>query len=100
MPLIIVLDKGGVVWNVLKERIGVVGVVHLAAVVLQTVADYQIFHTHYDVVAAYLVEHLLGDVDVRCLVFYDHARMKMLVVKHGVTPLRQPVESKLHLVAH
>ena len=55
--------------NILSPRI-----VHLAAVVLQAVAHYQVVYMQQDVVGCNLVEHFLLQVDGWRLVLNNHAR--------------------------
>ena len=47
---------------------------------LKAVADDEIFYLHDYVVAAYLVEDLLRDVDVRSLVLDNHSRTELLSI--------------------
>ena len=47
---------------------------------LKTVTDDEIFYLHDYVVAAYLVEDLLRDVDVRSLVLDNHSRAELLSI--------------------
>ena len=47
---------------------------------LKTVADDEIFYLHDYVVAAYLVEDLLRDVDVRGFVLDNHSWTELLII--------------------
>lgn len=52
----------------------------MATIMLKTVADDEIFYFHDYVVAAYLVEDLLRDVDVRGFVLDNHSWTELLSI--------------------
>ena len=93
-------SQGSVFGYLLKERIGLVVVIDVATVVLESVADDEVINLHHDVVAANLVENLLRDIDVGSFVFDNHARLKLLIVKNGVASARHTIEKELHFVGH
>lgn len=82
------------------EMIGVGCIVHAAAVMVQTVAHYQVAYVHDHVVTAYLVEHPLRNGYVRTLVFYNHAWTQPAVVDHRVAAARHAVELQAYFIAH
>ena len=75
-------------------------VVYLTAVVDEAVRDDEVVYLEYHVVAAYLVEYLLGNIHCRGLVLNDDARAERTVVDHRVAPAAHAVELELHLVGH
>ena len=78
--------------------VGVVLVVHTQAVVLESVAHYEPVHVQTHVVAAYLVEDLLREGDVRCLVFHYHQRLGLPAEDHRVAALACGAHRDGHLV--
>ena len=50
-------------------------IIHLAAVALHAVADHEVVYMEQQVVCTGLLEHLLRERDVGCLVLYNHARL-------------------------
>lgn len=78
--------------------IGAMGVVHAQAVVLESVAHYEPVHVQTHVVAAYLVEDLLCEGDVRCLVFHYHQRLGLPAEDHRVAALACGAHRDGHLV--
>ena len=62
----------------MQERVRIAIIVDVAAIVLKSVADDEIFDLHDYVVAADLVENFLCDIDVWCLVLDNHAWAEML----------------------
>lgn len=57
-----------------EESVGVAGIIHAAAVVVDSVAHDEVIDLHDQIVAADLIEHALGNLNVRALVFNNHAR--------------------------
>ena len=74
------------------------GIIHAATIVGETVADDEVIDPEDKVVATNLVEHLLGDRNVGCLVFNNHARGEGAVVKHSVAPAGSAIQRQRHLV--
>lgn len=65
-----------------------------------SVTDDEPGYTELHVVAAYLTKRLLRDGDVRSLVFQDHDRVGLMVVKHAVASFARPVKIQRDFVAH
>ena len=55
----------------MKEGVGLSRIIDLAAIVGESVAYNEVVYLQYHIVAAYLLENLLGDVDRWSLVFND-----------------------------
>ena len=73
-------------------------IIHLAAVVLQTVTDHEIVYMQQHVVGGNLVENFLGNGDMRSLVFGDHSGAKFSVVEHAVGTQGLVAYSEFYLV--
>ena len=72
------VSQDWVIWNIAQKRVCLVVIVHVATIMLKTVTDDEIFYLHDYVVAAYLVEDLLRDVDVWGFVLDNHSRTELL----------------------
>ena len=86
--------------NLLFKGVGLISVVYLAAVVGESVAHNEIVGLDYHVVAAYLVEYLLGNMYRRGLVLNDDTWLQCTVVHYGVASPAHAVELDLHLIGH
>lgn len=64
----------------------------------EAVADDEVVHLEDKIVAAYLVEYLLGDGDVGRFVLDDHAGTDFAVVEHGVAAAAHAVEPEGNFV--
>ena len=84
----------------LKECITVCGIVHLAAVVFESVADDQVVYFQHEIVSRYLCEYIRGDCDCRGFVFDDYFRGECVVVYDSVAPEFYVVQFYLRLVCH
>ena len=73
-------------------------IVHLATIVAEAIAHHKVVHMQEHVVGSHLVEHLLSDIDARCLVLHNHARLGPQSIHHRVTPQALLSDDKLHLV--
>ena len=71
---------------------------YMQAEVLQAVADDEVGHLQNHVVAAYLVEGLLADADVRSLELHDDERSALTVVEHGIGTALHAVLLQAYLV--
>ena len=71
---------------------------YMQAEVLQTVADDEVGHLQNHVVAAYLVEGLLADGNVRSLELHDDERAALTVVEHGIGTALHAVLLQAYLV--
>ena len=65
---------------------------------VETIGDNQIFYFQNHVVAGNLVEYRLGNFYVRSLVFYNHLRTQILVIKHRITTFFGAVQFQLYFV--
>lgn len=83
-----------------QKRVLLICIIHLAAIVCDTVADNQIIDSHHHIVAANLVEHALGDTHRRTFVFDYHAWKDMEVVKHRVASALHAVHREAHFIGH
>ena len=92
--------QGVVVWDFWDECGATRVEIHLATVMAEAVADYQIGNAQHIIVGGYLVEHFLGDVDGGRLVFHDHDGLPLLGIQDTVTSAGGPVEAYRHLVPH
>ena len=75
---------GGVVGYLSQEGIAPVVVVHLAAVVRETVAHDEVVYVQQHVVDGDLVKHTLRYLDARSLVLHYHLGLQTLVIEHRV----------------
>ena len=73
-----------VVGNFSQECVVVCGVVHLATVVFEPVADYQVVYFQYEVVSGYLCKYVRGDCDCRGFVFDDGFGGESVVIYDSV----------------
>ena len=62
-----------IIGNILKKGIALMGVIHPATIMLHSITYYQIVNFQYHIIAGYLIEYRLCDLDVRSFVFYDHS---------------------------
>ena len=67
-------------WDGLQEDVTLGCVIHLATVVLESVADYQIIHFQQKIVDRNLVEGLLLKLYSRGFVLDDHARHSLFII--------------------
>lgn len=86
--------------NLLDELIRLMFIIHLAAVVLQTVAHDEPVYPHHHIIPPDLVKHLLRNADVRSLVFHNHPWLELSVINHRVATSRHTVQVQLYLVPH
>lgn len=64
--------------------VGVIGVIHLAGIVIDAVADDKVVNVKKEVVRRNLVEHLACYLDAWSLVFHDHPRLAIGAVENTV----------------
>ena len=74
LPTVWGLDLA-VIGYVVQERIALSFIVHVAAIVLSAVGDYEIVHVKQEIVSRNLVEYALRDSNVGSLVFNNHLRL-------------------------
>ena len=84
----------------LQECIAVVGVVHLAAVVLQAVAYDKVINLQRKVVACYLCKDILRYLYACGFVLYYNPRLQQFVVDNSVAAAFCSVECYRNFVAH
>ena len=73
--------------RVLQELVGLMLIIHLAAIVRKTVADDEVIDVQHHIVARNLIEDFLRDFHMRGLVLDDHLRTEVLSIEHCVTTL-------------
>ena len=74
------------------------GIVNPSAIVLNTVANYQIINVEQRVVDGYLVEYVGCDGNARSLVFHNHPGAHVAAEEHGVGSQMLFADGQLHLV--
>ena len=74
------------------------GIVNPSAIVLNTVANYQIINVEQRVVDGYLVEYVGCDGNARSLVFHNHSGAHVAAEEHGVGSQMLFADGQLHLV--
>lgn len=79
-------------WNVLHKRVGVVLIVHSDAIVLQSIAYYQIVHMQDKIVSDYLFKDLPAYGNTCRLVFNNNLWNPGPVINHRITPAAHSVE--------
>ena len=65
---------------------------------LETIGYDEVGHAQDYVVARNLVESVLIELDVRCLVFYNHLRLGMQVVEYGVAAFGGLIQRERYFV--
>ncbi len=74
------------------------GIVNPSAIVLDTVANYQIINVEQCIVDSYLVEHFGSNGYARSLVFDNHSRAHVAAEEHGVGSQVLVADGQLHFV--
>ena len=73
-------------------------VIHLAAVVLHSIAYHQIIHMQQNIVGGNLLQHLLQKGKKGSIVFYDGKRLERTAVQDGVASQLLFADAQFHLV--
>ena len=82
-----------------KKAVRAFLVIHVAAVMLHSIANDEVGYTHGYVVPAYLVKYPLSDIDGGCLVFNNHDRFCVFAIKNRVASLLQKSNFQGNFVA-
>lgn len=81
-----------------KKGGGTGGIIDLATIMVESVADYEIIDTEDDVVAEDLTENFACNGNIGCLVLDYHTGRKRGVVKNGVATSGTSVEGYAYLI--